>query len=196
MVSKDLFFWRSAIQSIIRSSIQSLLLAAIVGVFQVWYDVMWFNHVWHTLLFLPPACNQQNKQHCMQENTVFELLNANSGYPRNTSESWKLWVWQHLHPYGIYPFVVVVVCGLFVLITLLVWVSGTPPEAISTMERMWMSCVRERCARRGQEVLNWLCCWQRGLGNFNCSDSLLSLTAVMWKSKCLLRLGFNSKQYP
>lgn len=95
-----------------------------------------------------------------------------------------------------YILFVVVVCGLFVLITLLVWVSGTPPEAISTMERMWMSCVRERCARRGQEVLNWLCCWQRGLGNFNCSDSLLSLTAVMWKSKCLLRLGFNSKQYP
>lgn len=54
----------------------------------------------------------------MQENTFFELLNANSGCPRNTSESWKL-------------------CGVwFVCNTLVVWVSGTPQEVVKAMERM------------------------------------------------------------
>lgn len=66
---------------------------------------------------------------------------------------------------------------LFIFITLLIWVSVTPYVMISAMERMLTSFVRGSCGGRGQEVLNWHCCWQRGLENSNFSDLLLSQTS-------------------
>lgn len=164
-----------------------------MAVLPVWGDVMWFHHVWHTLTCLH-AINRIDSLVCKKIHFLnyWMLTQDILGIHQKAGSS----VCENINIL-MYPFVFCfVVHGLCVCIILVVWVSGTPQEVISTMERMWVSCVGEGCARRGQEVLNWFCYQQRDLGNSNCSDSLLSLTAVVWKSKCLLRLGFNSKQYP